>query len=123
MVQLEAPVGGESDFKVIETIGKPRDFSAEGIKVKDHVEIGSDLKLIDIESVRDLKYADLLHRTAKGVNQIFVVMHIIDNDPSVIKSQHQSIFIRNIMTDETHVLKFNIIQQAFDLQTIKKIII
>jgi hypothetical protein len=81
------------------------------------------LKLIDIESVRDLKFADLLHRNAKGVNQIFVVMHIIDNDPSVIKSQHQCIFIRNIMTDETHVLKFNIIQQAFDLQTIKKIII
>ncbi len=49
LVQFEAPVGGESDFKVIETIGKPRDFSAEGIKVKDHVEIGSDLKLIDIE--------------------------------------------------------------------------
>ena len=49
LVQLEAPVGGESDYKVIETIGKPRDFSAEGIKVKDHVEIGSDLKLIDIE--------------------------------------------------------------------------
>ena len=49
LVQLEAPVGGESDFKVIETIGKPRDFAAEGIKIKDHVEIGSELKLIDIE--------------------------------------------------------------------------
>ena len=49
LVQLDAPVGGESDFKVIETIGKPRDFSAESIEVKDHVEIGSDLKLIDIE--------------------------------------------------------------------------
>ena len=49
LVQLDAPVGGESDFKVIETIGKPRDFSAESIEVKDHVEIGTDLKLIDIE--------------------------------------------------------------------------
>ena len=49
LVQLEAPVGGEKDFKVIETIGKPKDFAAEGIKVKDHVEIGSELKLIDIE--------------------------------------------------------------------------
>ncbi len=49
LVQLEAPVGGESDFKVIETIGKPRDFLAEGIKVRDHVEIGTELKLIDIE--------------------------------------------------------------------------
>jgi seryl-tRNA synthetase len=49
LVQLDAPVGGESDFKVIETIGKPRDFIADGIKIKDHVEIGSELKLIDIE--------------------------------------------------------------------------
>jgi seryl-tRNA synthetase len=49
LVQPDAPVGGESDFKVIETIGKPRDFAAEGIKVKDHVEIGSELKLLDIE--------------------------------------------------------------------------
>ena len=49
LVQPDAPVGGENDFKVIETIGKSRDFAAEGIKVKDHVEIGSELKLIDIE--------------------------------------------------------------------------
>jgi seryl-tRNA synthetase len=49
LVQQEAPVGGESDFKVLETIGKPRDFAAEGIKVRDHVEIGTELKLIDIE--------------------------------------------------------------------------
>lgn len=49
LVQPDAPVGGEKDFKVIETIGEPRDFAAEGIKVKDHVEIGSELKLIDIE--------------------------------------------------------------------------
>ena len=49
LVQPEAPVGGEADFKVIETIGKPRDFAAEGLKIKDHVEIGSELKLIDIE--------------------------------------------------------------------------
>jgi seryl-tRNA synthetase len=49
LIQSDAPVGGESDFKVIETIGKPRDFATEGIKIKDHVEIGSGLKLIDIE--------------------------------------------------------------------------
>jgi seryl-tRNA synthetase len=49
LVHKDAPVGSEKDFKIIETFGKPRDFQAEGIKVKDHVEIGSDLKLIDIE--------------------------------------------------------------------------
>jgi seryl-tRNA synthetase len=49
LVHKDAPIGEEKDFKVIETIGKPRDFNAEGIKVKDHVELGEDLKLIDLE--------------------------------------------------------------------------
>jgi seryl-tRNA synthetase len=49
LVHKDAPVGEEKDFKVIETIGKPRDFNAEGIKLKDHVEIGEELKLIDLE--------------------------------------------------------------------------
>jgi len=49
LVHKDAPVGEEKDFKVIETVGKPRDFNAEGIKIKDHVEIGEQLKLIDLE--------------------------------------------------------------------------
>jgi seryl-tRNA synthetase len=49
LVHKDAPIGEEKDFKVIETIGKPRDFSAEGIKIKDHVELGEELKLIDLE--------------------------------------------------------------------------
>jgi seryl-tRNA synthetase len=49
VVHKDAPIGEEKDFKVIETIGKPRDFNAEGIKIKDHVEIGEELKLIDLE--------------------------------------------------------------------------
>jgi seryl-tRNA synthetase len=49
LVHKDAPVGEEKDFKVIETIGKPRDFNAEGIKIKDHVELGEALKLIDLE--------------------------------------------------------------------------
>ncbi|MFZ9284046.1 MAG: serine--tRNA ligase, partial [Candidatus Nanopelagicales bacterium] len=38
IVDENAPVGGEEDFKVIETIGKPRDFNAEGFAPKDHIE-------------------------------------------------------------------------------------
>jgi seryl-tRNA synthetase len=49
LVHKDAPIGEEKDFKVIETVGKPRDFNAEGIKVKDHVELGEELKLIDLE--------------------------------------------------------------------------
>jgi seryl-tRNA synthetase len=49
LVHKDAPIGEEKDFKVMETIGKPRDFNAEGIKIKDHVELGEELKLIDLE--------------------------------------------------------------------------
>jgi seryl-tRNA synthetase len=49
LVHKDAPIGEEKDFKVVETIGKPRDFNAEGIKIKDHVELGEELKLIDLE--------------------------------------------------------------------------
>ena len=49
LIDLDAPVGGEADFKVIEEIGKPRDFKSEGFEPKDHVELGKILKAIDTE--------------------------------------------------------------------------
>jgi seryl-tRNA synthetase len=49
LIDLDAPVGGEEDFKVIEEIGKPRDFKSEGFEPKDHVELGKLLKAIDTE--------------------------------------------------------------------------
>jgi len=49
LIDLDAPVGGEEDFKVIEEFGKPRDFKGEGFEPKDHVELGKLLKAIDTE--------------------------------------------------------------------------
>lgn len=49
IVDEVAPIGGEEDFKVIETVGKPRDFNAEGFAPKDHIELGELLGAIDIE--------------------------------------------------------------------------
>ena len=45
----EAPEGGEDDFVVLESIGTPRDFAAEGFEPRDHVELGRILGAIDIE--------------------------------------------------------------------------
>ena len=44
-----APIGGEEDFVVIEHVGTPRDFSADGFEPRDHVEIGKLLGAIDTE--------------------------------------------------------------------------
>ncbi|MGN6781260.1 MAG: serine--tRNA ligase [Marmoricola sp.] len=45
----EAPAGGEDDYVVLEEIGTPRDFAAEGFKPRDHIELGRMLGAIDIE--------------------------------------------------------------------------
>ncbi|MFE9060357.1 serine--tRNA ligase [Streptomyces violaceusniger] len=49
LVHPEVPVGGEDDFTVLETIGTPRDFDAEGFAPKDHLELGELLGAIDTE--------------------------------------------------------------------------
>ncbi|GHJ60855.1 serine--tRNA ligase [Nocardioides sp. OK12] len=45
----ETPPGGEDDFVVLETVGTPRDFAAEGFEPRDHIELGRMLGAIDIE--------------------------------------------------------------------------
>lgn len=49
LAAAEAPEGGEDDFVVLETVGTPRDFAAEGFEPRDHVELGRILGAIDIE--------------------------------------------------------------------------
>lgn len=43
------PPGGEDDFVVLEHIGTPRDFEAEGFEPRDHIELGRMLGAIDLE--------------------------------------------------------------------------
>ncbi len=43
------PAGGEDDYTVLEVVGRPRDFAAEGFTPRDHVELGERLGIIDIE--------------------------------------------------------------------------
>lgn len=43
------PTGGEDDGVVLETVGAPRDFAAEGFEPKDHLELGELLGAIDME--------------------------------------------------------------------------
>jgi len=49
LVQDEVPAGGEDDYAVLEEIGKPRDFAAEGFEPRDHLELGELLGAIDME--------------------------------------------------------------------------
>ena len=49
LASVDAPQGGEDDFVVLETIGTPRDFAAEGFEPRDHLELGLMLGAIDVE--------------------------------------------------------------------------
>jgi seryl-tRNA synthetase len=42
------PAGGEDDFTLLEEVGAPRDFGAEGFAPADHLELGERLGAIDI---------------------------------------------------------------------------
>ena len=44
-----APSGGEDNFRVLETVGTPRDFAAEGFEPQDHLELAEGLDAIDME--------------------------------------------------------------------------
>jgi seryl-tRNA synthetase len=45
----EAPAGGEDDYIVLEHVGTPRAFAAEGFEPRDHVELGQLLGAIDLD--------------------------------------------------------------------------
>jgi seryl-tRNA synthetase len=47
LVNLDSPVGGEDAFVVLEHVGTPRDFAAEGFEPRDHIDIGEILDAID----------------------------------------------------------------------------
>ena len=66
LIDLEAPIGGEADFKVIEEIGRPRDFKGEGFEPKDHVELGKILKAIDTERGAKVSGARSYYLTGYG---------------------------------------------------------
>ena len=66
LIDPAAPVGGEADFKVIETSGRVRDFKAEGFEPKDHVELGKILKAIDTERGAKVSGARSYYLTGNG---------------------------------------------------------
>ena len=63
IVDPSAPVGGESDFKVIEQVGQPREF---GFQAKDHVELGKILGAIDVERGAKVSGARFYYLTGVG---------------------------------------------------------
>ncbi len=75
----EAPAGGEDDYVVLEHVGEPRDFAADGFEPLDHVELGKRLGAIDIERGAKVSGARFYYLTGVGADlELALVMMAMD---------------------------------------------
>ncbi len=70
------PTGGEDDLYVIETIGTPRDFAAEGFEPRDHIEIAEGLQAIDMERGSKVSGARFYFLTGVGAQLEFALLNL-----------------------------------------------
>src|SRR3954454_4898437 len=66
LVFPDVPPGGEDDYVVLETHGKPRDFAAEGFRPRDHLELGQLLGAIDVERGAKVSGSRFYYLTGQG---------------------------------------------------------
>ncbi|WP_181788728.1 serine--tRNA ligase [Streptomyces phytophilus] len=66
VVHPDVPVGGEDDFALLETVGTPRDFGAEGFEPRDHLELGRILGAIDTERAAKVSGSRFYYLTGVG---------------------------------------------------------
>ncbi|MDP3967238.1 MAG: serine--tRNA ligase [Nocardioides sp.] len=64
----ETPEGGEEDFVLLEEVGTPRDFAAEGFEPRDHVELGRILGAIDVERGAKVSGSRFYYLTGAGAD-------------------------------------------------------
>lgn len=76
LVDLTSPVGGEEDFEVLEHVGTPRDFGAEGFEPKDHLEIGEALSAIDVERGAKVSGSRFFYLTGPGAELEFALLNL-----------------------------------------------
>lgn len=70
------PRGGEDEGTVIETIGTPRDFAAEGFEPRDHLEIGELLGAIDMERGTKISGSRFYVLTGVGAQLEFALLNL-----------------------------------------------
>jgi len=76
LVDLRSPVGGEDDFTVLEEVGTPRDYAAEGFEPKDHLSIGQGIKAIDTERGAKVSGSRFYFLTGQGAMLEFALLNL-----------------------------------------------
>ncbi|MEK9737222.1 MAG: hypothetical protein VW239_07870, partial [Candidatus Nanopelagicales bacterium] len=73
IVDMRSPVGGEEDFAVLEHVGTPRDFAAEGFEPRDHIDLGELLGAIDIERAAKV-FIDASFKKLRSAEDAFALL-------------------------------------------------
>jgi len=76
LVNLDSPVGGEDDFAVLEQVGTPRDFAAEGFQPRDHLELGEALGAIDTVRSAKVSGSRFFYLRGVGAQLEFALMNL-----------------------------------------------
>ena len=76
VVDPAAPVGGEDDYTVLEHVGTPRDFAAEGFTPRDHLELGELLGAIDVERGAKVSGSRFYYLTGPGAMLEFALVNL-----------------------------------------------
>lgn len=71
----DVPRGGEDDFAIIETVGTPRDFAAEGFEPRDHLDLGAALGAIDVERGAKVSGSRFYFLTGVGAELEFALVN------------------------------------------------
>ncbi len=70
------PPGGEDDYVVLEHVGTPRDFDAEGFAPRDHLELGRLLAAIDVERGAKVSGARFYYLTGVGAQLELALLNL-----------------------------------------------
>jgi len=71
----DVPRGGEDDFAILETVGTPRDFAAEGFEPRDHLDLGAALGAIDVERGAKVSGSRFYFLTGVGAELEFALVN------------------------------------------------
>jgi seryl-tRNA synthetase len=76
LASVDAPAGGEDDYVVLQEVGTPRDFAAEGFEPRDHVELGRLLGAIDVDRGAKVSGARFYYLTGVGADLEFALVNL-----------------------------------------------
>jgi seryl-tRNA synthetase len=76
IIEDGVPAGGEDDYVVLEHVGRPQDFAAEGFEPLDHVELGRLLRAIDVERGAKVSGSRFYYLTGIGALLEFALVQL-----------------------------------------------